>query len=128
MSSIQLSPEHLSAIVYGCTKHQVIGGMLFESELTEIVKELAKHNLLEVQGTYNESADIEDQLHIYEYRRPANAKAIAPIQFYKLAQCYQYNSSESPDWEDSNAKRWTDALMCQAIASLAEYEEAKWII
>lgn len=129
MSTLQLTPEHLSAIIYGMQRHQVIGEMFFESELTEMVKELAKHNLLEIQDTYkNESVDIEEQLYFYEYRRPTNAKAIAPIQFYKLAQSYQYNSSGSPDWEDSKAKRWTDSLMSQAIASLPEYNDAKWTI
>lgn len=123
MSTMQLTPEHLSAIVYGLQKHGLKSEMLFESELSQIVKELAKHNLLELKVT-----DLDDRLYFYDYCRPENAKGITAIQFYKLTQCYQYNSSESPEWESSNAKRWTDSLMSAAIASLPEYNAAKWAI
>ena len=126
MSSMQLSTEHLSTIVYGLQRHQVISDMMLIAELTDIVRELATHNLKEVSDRYHDP--ITEQLHFYEYNRPTNAKAISPIEFYKLAQCYQYNSSESPQWEGSQAQKWTDELMIATIQALPEYQSAAWII
>ena len=126
---MQLSPEHLSAIVYGMQKYQVVSEYLFQNELNGMMIELLQRNCEEYSDRYpSEPADTIDLSEFYEYRRPINAKAIAPIQFYKLAQSYQYNSSGSPDWENSRAKRWTDSLMSQTIASLPEYNAAKWAI
>jgi hypothetical protein len=129
MSTLQLSPEHLSAIAYGLQKHQVVSKYLLQNELNSIMIELLQHNCEEYSDRYpNDPADTIDLSEFYEYKQPREAEAITPIQFFKLAQCYQYNSSESPQWEGSKAQTWTNALMANAIASLPEYAEAKWHI
>jgi hypothetical protein len=129
MSTLQLSPEHLSAITYGLQKYQVVSNSLLTAELNDIMIELLQRNCEEYSDRYpNDPADTIDLAEFYEYKKPRNAEEIAPVEFFKLAQCYQYNSSESPSWEGSMAQRWTSSLMIMVIASLPEYNEAKWYI
>jgi hypothetical protein len=128
---MQLTPEHLSAIAYGLQKYQVVSKSLLTNELNGIMIELLQRNCEEYAERYPQHADRADTIDLaefYEYKKPRNAEAITAIEFFKLAQCYQYNSSESPSWTGSKAESWTRYLMINAIASLPEYTEAKWHI
>jgi len=121
---MQLTPEHLSAIVYGLKKFKIIdccypdnGAMIH----------LLEENMEEYSSRYpNNSQDVLDLVDYYEYKHPTDKPDA--IALYKLAQCYQYNSAESPEWEKSEAKRWTDSLMIATIQALPAYNAAKWTI
>jgi hypothetical protein len=51
-----------------------------------------------------------------------------PVQALKALQCYEYQACEDPDWENSEARAFWEALRRRAIGSLPGYEQAAWEI
>lgn len=51
---------------------------------------------------------------------------IDPVQVLKSCQCYAYQSCEHPEWEESEAFSFIEALKGAAIQALSGYEEAEW--
>jgi hypothetical protein len=128
MSTLQLTPEHLSAIVWGAQKHNVVSLSLLTAELNELMIELLTHNCREYNDRYPADAIEDKTIAFYEYRKPTNVEKLTAIQLYKLALCYQTNATGSPSWRGSQAEKLTTGLMTQAIISLPEYSTAKWEI
>jgi hypothetical protein len=54
------------------------------------------------------------------------AQTVDPVWTLKLLDCYEYQSCEHPGWEDSEARRFCDALRHDAIGRLPGYEAAPW--
>ena len=48
------------------------------------------------------------------------------VQVFKLIHCYEYQSCEHPEWEDSEAHTFCQALERRLIYRLPGYEEAEW--
>ena len=48
------------------------------------------------------------------------------VQVLKLLDCYEYQSCEHPEWDDSEARAFCQALRSQQIGRLPGYEEARW--
>ena len=120
---MQLTPEHLSAIVYGLKKEGIVDPLTRDET---ILNWLLDQNLRSYSATYpHDLACIDDFEGFYEYKEPP--AHLTSMHFYKLAQSYQYNSGGSPNWETSTVKRWTDELMNKAPAfTPEEYDAAKW--
>jgi hypothetical protein len=57
-----------------------------------------------------------------------DAPELTAVQVIKLAQCLEYQSCETPDWEGTMAKKFLDAITSLAITKLPGYEEAPWTI
>jgi len=56
-----------------------------------------------------------------------NGRQIAdPVQILKLCQCLEYQSCETPDWEQSTAYKILQSIMSAAIGDLPGYKEAAW--
>ena len=49
-----------------------------------------------------------------------------PVQVLKSCACYDYQSCEDPDYENSEAYAFIESLKEHAISALPGYEEAKW--
>lgn len=49
-----------------------------------------------------------------------------PVEILKSIACLSYQSCEHPEWEQSEAKAFLDALEGAAIAALVGYEQAPW--
>jgi hypothetical protein len=49
-----------------------------------------------------------------------------PVQVLKALACYEYQSCEHPEWEDSEAFAFCKSLEKSAICVLPGYEEAEW--
>ena len=124
MSTLQLTPEHLSAIVYGLKAEGIIDP---RTRNENVINWLLDQNLRSCGGYSLDLACIDDFEGFYEYKQPE--AQLTALDLYKLTQCYQYNSEGSPNWETSTVKRWTDELMDKAPAFTPdEYNAAKWSI
>jgi hypothetical protein len=50
----------------------------------------------------------------------------SPAAVFKALDCYEYQSCEHAEWEDSEAKSFCDALRKRAGTKVPGYEEAPW--
>lgn len=48
------------------------------------------------------------------------------VQIIKACHCYDYQACETPDYEETTAKRICDAIESAAINALPGYDEAAW--
>jgi hypothetical protein len=55
-----------------------------------------------------------------------NSWDFEPVQVLKAISCLDYQSSEHPEWETSNAHAFLEGLKNAAIGSLAGYSDAAW--
>ena len=62
----------------------------------------------------------------YTYREPRTMIKLTVVQLLKFVSCYEYQSCEHSEWEQSEAKEICDALRTALIHALPGYEEAKW--
>lgn len=58
------------------------------------------------------------------YRRPT----LSPVAALKALSCYEYQSCECPDWEETEAYRFCQALRAYLIPLLPGWEEAEWSV
>lgn len=86
---------------------------------------LIRENHLSVCHRYDENPKVE-AVDPYEFER--SRKPLDPVQVLKAINCYEYQSCEHPDWEDSEANRFCESLRNTAIHVLPGYEEADWEI
>ncbi|MGW0061410.1 hypothetical protein ACWDTT_15970 [Streptosporangium sandarakinum] len=69
----------------------------------------------------------EDELEpVYNYR--PLARQIHPLAALKAIKCYRYQSCEHPEWEGSEADRFTDSLIYSLIGALPGYSTLPWVI
>lgn len=84
---------------------------------------LWNENHLSVNHRYNEN-ETEDPYVFAKYPRKLTLPAVV-----KALDCYEYQSCEHPDWEDSEARRFCRALREAILDKLVageEYEAAPW--
>lgn len=82
---------------------------------------LAAENRRSVDHRYDES-ELED---FYTFRHYDGTEA---VQTLKAIACYEYQSCEHPEWEQSEAHAFCEALRHKAIAGLRGYDAAHWEI
>lgn len=73
-----------------------------------------------------EADDVEDPPYVHRWL-PLTAAALGhdpALVVLIAAKSYQYNACEHPGWDDSDAKRLTDALTANAITKLVGYDKA----
>lgn len=83
---------------------------------------LLDENVRSVNYRYGETTEA-DRI-VYEIDAPC----LTPVQIIKAAQCLDYQSCETDDWEDTMAKKFLDAIIQQAIVKLPGYDDAPWTI
>jgi hypothetical protein len=64
----------------------------------------------------------------YSYTVPYRARRLDPVQVLKAIRCYEYQTCECPDWDETEAWEFCDSLRHAAIAALPGYDAAKWEI
>ncbi len=57
-----------------------------------------------------------------------DAPILSSVQVIKAAQCLDYQSCETEDWEQTMAKKLLDAIIATAITKLPGYDDAPWAI
>lgn len=60
------------------------------------------------------------------YTHALSINTIKPIDVLKALDCYEYQSCEHPEWNDSEAKAVCTALRHAAISNLPGYDAAPW--
>lgn len=84
---------------------------------------LADENYRSVNHRYAEDEDPEG---FFAFDRAP--VSVDPVQALKAIRCYEYQSCEHPEWENSEARAFCDALRLRMINKLPGYEEAAWEI
>lgn len=66
--------------------------------------------------------------YVYKHRLPKGlfSEIAYPVRVLKAAKCYEYQACEHPEWRDSWAASFIDALKEHAIVALPGYEDAEW--
>ena len=83
---------------------------------------LLAQNRRSVDFRYDET-DIED---VYLHSRSSER---SPAAMLKAIDCYEYQACETPDWEDTEAARFCQALRAHLIRQLPDYDDADtWAI
>mgnify|MGYP001565145511 CR=1 FL=1 len=93
---------------------------------------LAAENRRSVDHRYNED-ELEEFYTFTRYpgsgeRGSASRPTLDPIQVLKAISCYEYQSCEHPEWEQSEAHDFCRVLRHTVVAALPGYDEAAWEI
>jgi hypothetical protein len=90
-------------------------------ELARVGQMLLDQNARSVNDRYRE-----DNAYVYAYARPQHTWL--PVHVLGAISCYEYQACESPDWRDTEAKAFCDALRDKMIHRLPGYDAGPWAI
>jgi hypothetical protein len=62
----------------------------------------------------------------YTFPLMRSGRRLTPVEVLKAISCYEYQSCEHPEWEESEAKAFCEALRDLMIGRLPGYDEAAW--
>ena len=128
MSAFIVSDSHINALVRYASRHKVgvsYGATVmrlnaFDNEQA-VAQILLDENMKSVNYRYSESETTS-----INYDR--GAPILSAIQAIKAAQCLRYQSCEHPEYEDSLASKFIEAIIADAIPRLEDYDSAQWAI
>lgn len=142
MSAFICSPEHIATLA--ANYH---GKGDAPDEVAATAELLMRANIKSVQYRYSDTAETDlpgptdttgvDAL-VKAVRKltksavfAALARGTAPVEILKLAQSLDYQSCETPEWEDNGpcpAKRALNQIVSNAVGNLPGYDAANWSI
>jgi len=67
-----------------------------------------------------------DAQYLMPYKFTHSYRTPTPVEVLSLINCYEYQSCEDPEYYESEAHRFCNALKSMAIRSLPGYDEAPW--
>lgn len=128
MSAFVVSKKHVAALANFAVSHKVWLGTRSagSGDFESIYTTLAAENVRSVCHRY-----AGDKPENYaDFLKPAGRNTIlyTPIAVIKLAQCLDYQSCETDDWETTQACRILKNIISKAIECLPGYDDAKWAI
>jgi len=128
MSAFVVSKKHVAALANFAVSHKVWLGTRSagSGDFESIYQTLAAENVRSVCHRYaDEKAE-----NYADFLKPYGRNTIlyTPVAVIKLAQCLDYQSCETDDWEDAQACRILKSIITAAINALPGYEEAPWAI
>jgi len=153
MSAFMVSKTHIDSLiataVYGPTDNGKPGGygqqrwygIYFSNPSRKLDYEsasmagemLVKENLSSIHSRYPDTLTNPDntpgpcdQYWLSEYAFPRDAKRLTVVQALKAIRCYEYQSCEHPEWEESEAKRFCEAFTANLVTCLPGYDDAEW--
>lgn len=112
--------------------HAQLGACDYQKAV-EVANMLWCENIKSVSHRYpNESsdtlpgpADTDFVVKSYDFTR-THFDRFDPVQVLKSCSCYEYQSCEHPEWEDSEAHAFIETLRSYAIHALPGYDDAAW--
>ena len=151
MSAYMVDREHIDFLVHACLAPMVLkhysafcwwhNGKRRElscgatrEELAAVGQMLWDENARSVRFRYPDCSDDDlpgpiGESMVYE-PSPAQFWSMPPLEFlvavFKACDCYNYQACETPDWEQSEAFAFIQALRCSCWRSLPGYEDADW--
>lgn len=69
----------------------------------------------------------EDEHFVYDHGKPAST-AWTPVEILSALACYEYQSCETTDWHESEARAICEAIRGSLVRSLPGYGEGPWEI
>lgn len=129
MSAYQVSDYHINVLItwaahnfkrgkisyYWQGKHRYI-----TDEAKRCASVLFAQNVRSVNYRYNDSEPAHGFIYRTEHAR------ITPVQIIKACHCLEYQSCETPDWQDTEAHAIIKAIIAAAVRQLDGYDEADW--
>ncbi|OGT35667.1 MAG: hypothetical protein A3F11_07110 [Gammaproteobacteria bacterium RIFCSPHIGHO2_12_FULL_37_14] len=134
MSAYILDKKSFDALVYAATDgycdrytpkrkfvfaHRNIRVELTENELGQL---LVDQNYESFNYRYSKS----QKPYLYKYEYDSVFETFKPVDFFKLCDCYEYQSCETNEYANSVADRAIFSLRKQLIRALPGYEDAAW--
>lgn len=100
-------------------------GFLPEAYCTKIANILKAENVRSIQARYGDEDDNEPPI-VVGYSRAMTRKVTNPVHIIKMCDCYDYQSCETDDYEQSIAYGLIRKLRREMIMSLPGYDDAPW--
>ena len=140
MSASIVRKAHITAMIRAALAHrqdfswyhQGNYQRLAGSDLDKVGQMLLDQCVASVRYRYRDGEDSDDLPGPVnnEWRRPYSFNPLGRVptalEALKLIRCYDYQSCENPEWEQSEAKTFCDALFVCLVSVLPGYEEAAW--
>lgn len=124
MSAFVVSEDHIKAIVAFYANGRYFTAISKEEEATRMANILMEQNVRSVNRRYEENQPAE---RIEITTRDITCKLINdPVAILKLVQSLEYQSCETDDWRETEAKSILDTIQSDAISRLPGYEHAPW--
>lgn len=132
MSAFVVSHNHINALVAfairqeygGRPSYYFKGERCFYEPESWIGQVLLDENIRSVNHRYEEQTPPEP----YKFYWPVFKAVISPLQAIKACACLDYQSCETPDWQDTRAYAILQDIRERAIRELPGYDEAHWEI
>lgn len=113
------------------TTDDQVGAMLWTENVRSVVHRYPGDRSL--PGTYEdvtlaegtEPITLPEWLQAYRFQRRAQR---SPVEVLKAIDCFEYQSCEHDEWEESEAFAFCGALRSSMIGQLPGYDEAPWSI
>lgn len=120
MSAFTVTKQHIDAIVTPVVQSRMYNGFINGADAQEIGNILWNQNYRSVNYRYHDNQESPK----YYFKQ----NVVSPVQVLKLISCLDYQSCETPDWEQTQAFKLLDEIKSIVINSLPGYAEAKWSI
>lgn len=139
MSAFLVDPEHINVLVHAATAFRSGDTMSWcvpdDSEIygyryvradTESPDRIGQMLLDQNAASVNHRYD-EDESYIYAYSTPKQRDWL-PVDILGAISCYEYQACETPNWRDTEAHAFCEALRGRMIRRLPGYDSAPWEI
>ena len=100
----------------------LIGSMLWQENVMSVVHRYP-NSLNDLPGPVDFDAEM-----VLTYTSERPARMLTATEALKAIDGYEYQSCEHPEWKDSQARAFCDALRRRLISTLPGYDEAAWEI
>lgn len=122
MSAFTVNQAHIDALVLAGVQYRIVDAL--PDTMAELGQLLWDENYRSVNYRYSESE------HAPEYRDPPRrgiiGRRLVDAAIAKAVHCYEYQSCEHPEWRDSKAAQFCDALKAAVLRNIAGYDAAPW--
>jgi hypothetical protein len=129
VSAFVVGKVHIDALISAFFAYRNRGQS--DAEAIQIGRMLIAENYRSVDHRYprHDHADpTAAALAVEEYTFTDLGHHFAPVTILKAIDCYVYQSCEHEGWQDSEARKWCEALRAEAITELPGYQDAPWQI
>jgi hypothetical protein len=127
MSAYVVSDKHINTLVTFGKLHRCrvyfgnpTKSLDFFDSADQIASILYKANVDSVNYRYNDSESADG----FKYR--TEGVYATPVQIIKACDCFDYQSCEVPDYENTTAAKLIDSIRRSAIRALPGYDSASW--
>jgi hypothetical protein len=133
MSAFIVSPQHIGALAAFAVLRQATSGQVHDmdkiSAVTHIASMLAIANVASVNKRYGLASDafqLASDATKFAKRYLTKPFALSTMDYYKMADCLDYQSCEVSGWHETDACKQLDRIKHKAVMLMQGYDEATW--